>query len=205
MSSLDEARRNLRERQGDGARYDADHAPHAALHLARLGTGYFARILNALSDEALYEPSAVAGRSRAEIMADIAYHARALCRQLEAVAAGDLPQAMYPSDAARLEEIELAGTLPPHALRYLFQHASIHLDVVWRDLSDEDWRREAPGIDTQPRALFDTPDEHAAMLWHGVIDLRAGARRRDLPAAIKDNIETFSRFAAQPRKMKPFQ
>src|SRR5277367_5455137 len=58
------ARTRLRERQGAGARYDAPTAPAADLLLARRGTAYFARQLNALSDIELDGPSALAKQTR---------------------------------------------------------------------------------------------------------------------------------------------
>ena len=84
MSTLDQARAELRARQGRGARYDAPEAPAAALALARSGTAYFARKLNALSDADLYQPSQIPGQIRAHLICAVAYQARALARQAEA-------------------------------------------------------------------------------------------------------------------------
>ena len=180
MGTLAEAREVLRARQGKGARYDAPEAPADALGLARRGTAYFARVLNWVEDDALYAPSGVPGWTRAHVVVDVAYHARALCRQLDAAAPGEVA-AMYESDAARLEEIELGGVLPPRALRHLADHAAIHLDVTWRDLPGRLWVADAPDSTRRMRPLSATPAEHAALLWFGALDLAHGARPRDLP------------------------
>ncbi len=63
------AREALKARVGKGARFDAPNAPADDLLLARRGTAYFARKLMELSDEALYEPAAIDGLSRAYVVA----------------------------------------------------------------------------------------------------------------------------------------
>jgi len=185
MSGLDSAREALKLRQGAGARYDAEGAPARELNWARLGTAYFARKLNELNDAQLKEPSGVPGWTRAEIVADVGYHARALCRQIEAVAAHLAPLPMFESRAEQLSDVRLGGTLPPRALRHLVEHAAIHLDVVWRDLPGSDWSVSAPDAIGRPRALASTALERAAVLWLAAIDLENGGRHQDLPQDLR--------------------
>ncbi len=185
MGTLDEARAALRLRQGLGARYDAAEAPADALALARRGTAYFARKLNELSDAALYEPGKVAGLTRAGIVCSVAYQARGIARQVEAVTLGLAVPPLYDSEALHLEEILLGATLPPRAIRHLFDHAAIHLDVVWRDLPGALWDASAPGEDGQNRPLRLTATERARVLWRGAFDLGNGARLRDLPDTMR--------------------
>lgn len=128
MPTLEEARAALRERQGTGARYDAAEAPAETLGWARLGTAFFARLLNDLADADLWAPSLVPGWTRRHVVAQVGYQARALT-QLTEWAAGGVPQPMYDSNAARLAEVENGSTLPARALRGLFRHAAVHLDV----------------------------------------------------------------------------
>lgn len=186
MSNLDQAREDLRLRQGLGARYDAPEAPAQALALARMGTAYFARKLNELTDAQLYGPSKVAGWTRAHVICDVAAQARAFARQLEAATAGaDIPP-MYDDATARLADLALGATLPPRALRHLFDHSAIHLDVVWRDLPGPGWDTPAPDDTGTLRPLSDTALARARNLWGHALDLNNGARLRDLPAQIRD-------------------
>ncbi len=181
MSGLDQARADLWARQGAGARRDAPEAPAAALALARLGTAFFARKLNELTDDALYQPSVVAGWSRAQVVCDVAYHARAISRQVEAATAG----LTVPSFGDLTPEVDLGATLPPRALRHLFDHAAIHLNVVWRDLHAAGWQAVGAGETGVLRPLSATPREQAQRLWIRAIHLGNGARLRDLPAEFR--------------------
>ncbi len=176
MTALDAARAALRARQGRGARHDAPEAPARDLALARRGTAYFARLLNALADADLHLPSRRPGQSRAHLIAEIALEARAISRQVEAVTAGQAPPPLWPDATARAAEIDLAATLPARALRHLFDHAAIHLDVVWRDLPGQGW-----ACDTPAGPLRATPRTRAAQLWLGALDLGNGGQLRDLP------------------------
>ena len=185
MSELDAARRALQERQGAGARYDAPEAPTDALRLARLGTAYFARKLGELSDAALYTPCRVPGWTRAHVICDVAYQARAISRQVETATAGEAIPPFYDDETARIGEIELGATLPARALRHLFEHAAVHLNVVWRDLPGTAWDALAPDADGLPRALRATAMERARRLWRGALELDNGARLRDLPPGLQ--------------------
>lgn len=116
----------LQARQGMGARNDAPGAPARELSWARLGAAYFARKLDELPDAALWMVSARPGWTRRRVIAACALQARALAQSItRAIGA--------PSDeVADTDEhaLDLAETLPAHALRYLVTHAEIHLNVV---------------------------------------------------------------------------
>ncbi|MDP5306634.1 hypothetical protein [Paracoccus spongiarum] len=182
MSDLDTARAALRERQGAGARHDAAAAPAGALAMARRGRAYLARIVNGLDDESLWAESAREGFSRRRVIAAAALEARAIAQVLEDATGrtGDRAD----TDAAALD---LAETLPDRALRHLAAHAEVHLNVVWRDLTDAEWDlpvRLASG----EVAARDTAHMHALTLWRAAIDLRAGGRLRDIPAALAQDL-----------------
>ncbi|MCE5973130.1 maleylpyruvate isomerase N-terminal domain-containing protein [Sinirhodobacter sp. WL0062] len=185
MSTLDEAREALRLLQGLGARYDAPEAPAQALALARSGTAYFARKLNELSDVELYGPSRVTGWTRAHVICDVAYQARAIAAQAEALTAGSPAPPFYESEAARLEAIDLGATLPPRALRHLADHSAVHLDVVWRDLPGACWSARASDAQGADRAMSDTATERTRLLWQAALDLDNGARLRDVPVQLR--------------------
>lgn len=86
-----------------------------------------------------------------------------------------------------LEALDLAETLPARALRHLASHADIHLNVVWRDLSDAEWNLPvALSAGTIPARA--TAALRADLLWRDALDLAAGGRLRDLPDEIRDMI-----------------
>lgn len=185
MTQTDEAARDaLRARQGAGARYDAKAAPHAELLLARRGTAYFARRLNELTDDALGGASVRPGWSRRHLVAHVSYHARAIARLVEGARTG-VPQAMYPSAAARDAEVELGATLPARALRHLFEHSAKHLDVEWRDLPDAGWDAPVTTLDGGAFTARDTARLRAREVWRAAVDLGNGGRETDIPAELR--------------------
>jgi maleylpyruvate isomerase len=166
-----------RERQGAGARYDAPTAPAADLLLARRGTAYFARQLNDLTDAELNGPAAMAGRTRRHVVVGVAFQARWLAR-LAAAARLGLEVETIVEPELFLEDIELAATLPAHALRYLFRHSEVHLNVEWRDLPDEGWTRTVRSLDGQFVRIDATPLMRAGSLEGGGDPQRELARER---------------------------
>jgi maleylpyruvate isomerase len=160
--STEAERAALIARQGPGARYDAAEAPSEALMLARRGTAYFARVLNGLSDADVMEPA------HAKVVAGIGYHGRGLAEHLAAL------RQQAPAPEAR--QARDAISLPARALRGLFQHSAIHLDVEWRDLPGRMWSVEVPGLDMR---AAQTPLARAEAVWRASLHL--GGRRRDLP------------------------
>lgn len=179
---LGAARAALRERQGQGARYDADAAPAADLALARLGTAYFARKLNELPDAALSQPSARPGWSRRRVIADVALQGRAIAQSLEIATA----RPTHEHAATGPEALDLAETLPAQALRNLVAHAAVHLNVVWRDLTDAEWDVTVPGLEGAGTARR-TAALRARAVWRGALDLGNGARPGDLPPEFRDD------------------
>lgn len=177
----EEARSRLRERQGAGARYDSPLAPSRDLLWARRGTAYFARKLNELSDAALDAPSRVPGWSRRHVIAHVGYHARGLARLVEAARNGAAEESLA-EPANQIENVEFGATLPAHALRYLFQHSTIHLNVEWRDLSVNGWRESIRSFNGELVSIRKTPWMRAREIWIRAVDL--------------DNEETFSHFPA---------
>nr|WP_319249804.1 maleylpyruvate isomerase N-terminal domain-containing protein [uncultured Celeribacter sp.] len=188
LSETDLAARDaLKARQGKGARYDAPNAPAQDLLLARRGTAYFARKLMELSDAALYQPCAVAGLTRAHIVARVSYQARFQALALEALAKGEIYSPPR-KEKEQLPTLDLAATLPARALRHLFSHSEVHLNVCWRDLTEEQWDQAltlADGTITTPRVL---PMMRAETVWHGALDLGNGARVAELPAEMRDRL-----------------
>lgn len=179
------ARAALRARKGAGARYDAPNAPATELAWARRGTAYFARKLNELSDDELSGPSRIPGWTRAHVVAHVGYNARALSRLVEWARTG-VAASMYPSMAARRAEIDLGATLPARALRNLFDHAEVHLNVEWRDLSDEGWDAEALDMDGRTIPVRETAWMRAREVWTHAVDLDNGGSFHDFPPDLLD-------------------
>ncbi len=178
------ARAALRARQGEGARYDAPAAPHDDLLLARRGTAYFARKLNELRDDDFFRPCLRAGWTRAHLVAHVSYHARAMAHLMEMARTGtETP--MHISPEARDAEIALGATLPPYALRSLFHHSEVHLNVEWRDLGDAAWEAELRMPDGALITARDVPLLRAREVWQAAIDLANGGRMSDVPDGVE--------------------
>lgn len=179
----EEARALLRERQGAGARYDSPAAPAQDLLLARRGTAFFARHLNGLTDPELDGLSGSPGLSRRHVIAQVAFQARRLARLVAAARLGlDVETIVEPELHA--EDVDLAATLPAHALRYLFRHSEVHLNVEWRDLGDQGWARSVTAADGQLVRIRDTPAMRARAIWNGALALNSRARMADIPTVL---------------------
>lgn len=176
----EEAFGHLRARQGAGARYDADGAPAQELTWARRGTAYFARLLNNLRDAELYEPSAIHGWTRAHVVAAVAFNAKDITRIVEAARLG-VEHVTLPQVNDREDEIAFAATLPARALRNLFKHSEVHLNVEWRDLTTVNWGAVV-STDTMSKIIvFTTPLSRAAFIWSRALELKAGGQKWDVP------------------------
>lgn len=174
------ARARLRERLGAGARYDSPAAPHRDLAWARRGTAYFARKLNELSDEELDRPALVPGWSRRHVVAHVGYHARKLSRLVEAARKG-LDQEVITEPEHMNEDIAFGSTLPTHALRYLFAHSEVHLNVEWRDLPSDGWKAAVKNLNGDVIQISDTPWLRAQEIWKMAVALANGGRYSDFP------------------------
>lgn len=185
--SIDTARMALRQRQGSGARYDADNAPARELDWARRGTAYFARLLNDLPATALDEASAVAGFTRRRLIAYIGYHARLTSEMIAWARTGE--DGAFPR-AARVNEadLEFGVTQPSRALRYLFDHSQAHLNVEWRDLDATGWNGSIADAGGRMISLRSTPVMRAAALWLHAVDLDSGGRFADMPDDLLDRL-----------------
>ena len=169
----------LRARLGKGARYDAPDAPAEALRQARRGMAYFARHLNALPDEGLAMPSRVPGWRCAHLVAHVSLQARA-----QALALAALRGQVSDEDEDWSNDIDLAATLPTRALRHLFEHAHVHVNVEWRDLTSAQWAETVVLSDGLTVRASDLPMLQASLLWWGAVALGAGATKGEIPAGV---------------------
>lgn len=185
---LDEVRAELKLRQGKGARYHTTSAPLRELDWARRGTAYFARLLNHLSDLELEAPSSLPGLSRSHVVAHCGYQARHLGEFVAAARAasalggeGRLPVSAH----VDWSEIDGGATLPARALRNLFTHTAVHLDVEWRDTEAMVWDTVFADATGLPIALKVIPAQRAISLWSNAFDLNAGGRIEDFPVDLR--------------------
>ncbi len=186
-SQLTPEQLELRARLGAGARYDAEHAPHQELLLARQGTAYFLRRLQELRDADFDAPSALEGWTRRHLIAHVGYNARGLTRLVEWARTG-VETPMYASAEQREREIVLGSTLPCRALRHLVEHSAVHLNVEWRDLADEHWDHRVLTSQGREVPARETAWMRAKEVWVHAVDLGNGGSFADLPPVVLDRL-----------------
>lgn len=150
---------------------------------ARRGTAFFARKLNELPNDDLPGPSLLPGWTRNHVVAHVGYNARAIARLMEWANTGtETP--MYSTPGARQREIELGATLAPRALRHLSDHASVALNVSWRDTPDEAWSRTVTTAQGRRVPASETVWMRSREVWLHAVDLDNGAKASDIPRPI---------------------
>jgi maleylpyruvate isomerase len=171
------------------ARHDQTTDPRLQEELlqARRGTAFFARKLNELTDAELDGDSLLPGWTRRHITAHIGYNARAIARLVEWAASG-VETPMYPSPEARNQEISFGSTLPPIALRNLFDHSAVHLSVEWRDLPDAAWSHEVRTAQGRTVPASETVWMRTREVWIHAVDLDNGATFNDIPAPVLERL-----------------
>lgn len=150
---------------------------------ARRGTAFFARKLNELTDTELDGDSLLPGWTRRHVTAHIGYNARAIARLIEWAATG-VETPMYASTEARDKEISFGATLSPIALRNLFDHSAVHLNVEWRDLPEQAWHHQVRTAQGRTVPASETVWMRTREVWTHAIDLDNGATFADIPAPV---------------------
>ena len=161
---------------------------HALLQ-ARRGTAFFARKLNELTDAELDGDSLLPGWTRRHLTAHIGYNARAIARLVEWAATG-VETPMYASPEARNHEINFGATLSPIALRHLFDHSAVHLNVEWRDLPAEAWHHKVKTAQGRTVPAGETVWMRTREVWIHAVDLANGATFTDIPAPVLERLLT---------------
>lgn len=169
----------LRARLGVGARHDAPGAPGDGLRLARHGMAFFARHLNGVSDGDLGRPSRIPGWHRAHVVAHVSLEARTQALALAALR-GQLPE----DDFGWTPDVDLTASLPTRALRHLYEHAHVHINVEWRDLTSAQWHQSVALETGETATAHDLPSRHAALLWWGAVALNTEATATEIPRGL---------------------
>ncbi|BCW71301.1 hypothetical protein NicSoilB8_23450 [Arthrobacter sp. NicSoilB8] len=95
---------------------------------------------------------------------------------------------MYPSTEVRDHEIGFGATLSPIALRHLFDHSAVHLNVEWRDLPEDAWHHKVRTIQGREVPATETVWMRSREVWMHAIDLDNGASFRDIPAPVLERL-----------------
>jgi maleylpyruvate isomerase len=154
---------------------------------ARRGTAFFARKLNELTDKDLDADSLLPGWTRRHLIAHVGYNARAIARLIEWAATG-IETPMYPSPESRNHEIEFGATLSPIALRHLFDHSAVHLNVEWRDLPADAWHHKVKTAQGRIVPAEETVWMRTREVWMHAVDLDNGATFSNIPAPVLERL-----------------
>jgi maleylpyruvate isomerase len=173
------------------ARHDQTTDPRLQEQLlqARRGTAFFARKLNELSDAELDGATLLPGWTRRHVVAHVGYNARAIARLIEWAATG-VETPMYSSPEARNHEIDFGATLSPIALRHLFDHSAVHLNVEWRDLPADAWHHKIKTAQGRIVPAEETVWMRTREVWMHAVDLNNGATFSDIPAPVLERLLT---------------
>lgn len=171
------------------ARHDLTTDPRLQEDLlqARRGTAYFARKLNELGDDEFDGNSLLPGWTRRHVAAHVGYNARAIARLVTWAATG-VETPMYASPDARNKEIDFGASLSPIALRNLFHHSAVHLNVEWRDLPDAAWSNEVKTAQGRTVPASETIWMRTREVWVHAVDLDNGATFADIPASVLERL-----------------
>jgi len=157
----------------------------AQLLIARRGQAYFSRQLHALADEEFDQPSLLNGWDRRHLIAHVGLNARALTRLTHWAATGE-ETPMYASPEQRDAEIALAATHHPQALRNLSDHAAVHLNVEWRDLTEDAWSHPVRTALGRTVPVSETVWMRTREVWVHAVDLGNGGTFDDFPDELLD-------------------
>ncbi|MCX6499464.1 MAG: maleylpyruvate isomerase family mycothiol-dependent enzyme, partial [Arthrobacter sp.] len=127
------------------------------------------------------------GWTRRHITAHIGYNARAIARLVEWAATG-VETPMYASTDIRDHEINFGATLSPIALRHLFDHSAVHLNVEWRDLPEDAWHHKVRTIQGREVPASETVWMRTREVWMHAVDLDNGAVFRDIPVPVLERL-----------------
>jgi maleylpyruvate isomerase len=134
-----------------------------------------------LTDDDLAAPSALAGWSRAHVVAHLARNADALINLLTWARTG-VETPMYPSQEARDSGIAATVALPPAELRADYAEACARLAAAIETFPGEAWSEEVRTRQGAALPASQVPWMRAKEVWVHGVDLSAGLTFADAPA-----------------------
>ena len=157
------------------------------LLIARRGLAYFSRKVNELKFSEWDEPSLLPGWSRRALIVHVALNARANRRLVEWAETGKVTP-MYDSPTQREDEIDFYSTLNTQAILNLHWHASVDLDVAWRDLPNEKWSHEIKTAQGRLVPVSETLWMRIREVWIHAVDIDNGGDLADFPTWVVDRL-----------------
>jgi maleylpyruvate isomerase len=147
------------------------------------GEVFFLSRLDSLSDDALREPSALPGWTRAHVVSHFSRNARALINLLDWARTGVVTP-MYPSVEARADGIEEGSHQSAAELRAEAVAASGRLEDACAAMPDDAWDGEIRTALGRATTGAEVPWMRVRESWVHALDLDAGARVDELPEAV---------------------
>jgi maleylpyruvate isomerase len=162
-----------------------------AMRWTALGTQLCERALASVDDDALADPSALPGWSRAHLVAHLDGNARAL-RNLVTWARTGVETPMYSSMAQRDADVATGAALPPRELRERFAQSRTALANGMARLSEQAWGAEVRTIQGRTVPASEIPWLRSREVMVHAVDLLGGVTFDDLPgdflAALLDDV-----------------
>lgn len=141
----------------------------------------FAETLARVTNDQFEVPTALAGWTRAHVIAHVHFNALALCRLVGWAETG-VESAMYASDEQRAEEIEDGATYPPEQLRELVAGSAERFSSAFGRLSDAALERIVTTAQGRRIPAREIAWLRCRELGVHAVDLDAGTSFADLPA-----------------------
>jgi maleylpyruvate isomerase len=155
------------------------------LPLMGAGTEFLVRAVDALPDDALREPCALPGWTRAHLVAHLARNAEALTR-LATWARTGVETPMYPSPQARGDDIESSAKAPVETLRAELVSTAEDLDAALAALEERTWQSTVRSAQGRAMPATDVPWMRIREVWLHAVDLDSGAALDDIPDEVVD-------------------
>lgn len=151
------------------------------------GTELLVRAVGALPDDALAEPCALPGWTRAHLVGHVARNAEALAR-LASWARTGVETPMYRDREQRARDIEESAKAPADTLRRELLDTAAALDAALAALDDRTWWAGVRSAVGRPIPAAEIPWMRVREVWLHAVDLDAGTSLADLPPEIVDTL-----------------
>lgn len=149
-------------------------------NLVTAGTALFERALDGLDDASFAAPTALAGWTRAHVVAHVAANADALVN-LATWARTGVETPMYASPEQRESGIENGALLPAPQLRKWFSDSAAELDEALGALDGESWTRLVRTAQGRTVPATEVPWMRTREVMVHAVDLDGGVTFDDLP------------------------